>query len=425
MVEFDTWTDDHPRTMNVKWYRDSTLLEDVTYTVDSSMYFCDTQVTAYNKIVITINNMTKNSRFLKIYNIADGIVRDFFNDELENLEIIEDVEPRNKSLKINQAKSQILPSTTTGVLFQRTLPMRAYRENVLYGKFFIDTSASNTNKTIYNLTINDYIQVLDSQVYLGGMYSNVTASSLIADILGDTPYLLDATLGARTISGYLPILTKREALRQVVFAICGIVDTSRSEEIVIKPLPTTVTSTIDKSRIISITTKQQNITTQYELQVTKLIAKSSDASELYNDTLNGTAYVTFSNPKYNLSISGGTIVSSNINYAVISGTGGNVILTGKDYEEVTDTLTKQNSFAVSTDLEKTQTFSTTLVWNNTSLLNALDFVEFEITSVFRMEDEKVGDLVVLNDKECRITQLSYDLKQTNIYAKAKLEAYYE
>ena len=38
---------------------------------------------------------------------------------------------------------------------------------------------------------------------------------------------------------------------------------------------------------------------------------------------------------------------------------------------------------------------------------------------------KVGDLISLNGQTCRVMQLSYDLKQTNIYANAELEAYYE
>lgn len=42
-----------------------------------------------------------------------------------------------------------------------------------------------------------------------------------------------------------------------------------------------------------------------------------------------------------------------------------------------------------------------------------------------MEDVKVGDLISLNDKECRVMTLEYTLDQTNIYAKAELEAYYE
>jgi hypothetical protein len=41
-----------------------------------------------------------------------------------------------------------------------------------------------------------------------------------------------------------------------------------------------------------------------------------------------------------------------------------------------------------------------------------------------MDNVKVGDLVVLNHKTCRISQLSYDLKQTNIYADGELEKYY-
>ena len=411
--------------MNVKWYRNTTLIEDQTYTVDSSTYFCDTQVQAYNKIVITINNMTKANRFLKIYNITDGITRLFFNDELENIEIIEEITNNNKALNINQAELTLLPLTTTGVLFQRTLPFSIYRNGDLYGKFFVESSTSNADKNIYNLKISDYIAILDSQTYLGGIQNNVAVSSLVADILGDIPYTLDATLGAYTVRGYLPILTKREALRQVAFCIGAYVDTSRADTIVINPLPTTESEALDESEILHIDTTQSNIVTTIELNTEKLTTTNASTSEIYNQALNGTEYVMFDSPKFDLTITGGSIVASNCNYAIISGTGGTVVLKGKSYEKIETTQTKQNEFAVSTDLEKSESYSTTLVCNNIDILDYLRFVEYTIKSKFKMGDIKVGDLISLNGKTSRVLSLSYNISQTEIYADAELEAYYE
>lgn len=424
MIEFDTWTDEHPRTMQVQWYRDDTLLEEQTYTVDSSSYFCDTQVQAYNKIVITIGNMTKASRHLKIFNISDGISRQFYNDELENVEIIEEITSNNKALNINEADLTILPTNTRGVQFQRTLPFEIYRNGVLYGKFFIDTSTSNTYKTLYNLKVSDYIKILESQSYLGGIYTNVTVSSLVADILGDIPYELDAPLGAYTLNGYLPILTKRQALQEIAFATNSFINTTRNNKIIIKPLPTKRYREVYTSEILSIQTTQKNIVTKIQVDTNQLTQKVVEAEEIYKQALNGTDVVIFDSPKYDLSISGGSIVSSNINYAIISGTGSTVTLSGKSYEEITITTEKENEYTVSTDIENIEKYETTLTCNNINILDYLKFVEYKIKSQFKMANTKIGDIIELDNTICRVMQLNYDLKQTEIYADVELEQYY-
>lgn len=414
--------------MNVKWYRgNNTVIEDQTYTVDSASYFCDTQVQAYNKIKITINNMTKADRYLKIFNIADGITRQFYNEELENVEIIEQITNNNQALNINESQLVILPANDTGVLFQRTLPFSIYRNSVLFGKYYIDTSTSNTDKTLYKLKVCDYINTLESQPYLGGIYNQITMSSLIADIMGDIPYTLDATAGAYTISGYLPILNKREALREVAFCTNTFVDTSRSDTLQIKPLPTSSNRTVTPAEILNIETTQKNITTKIELSTTTLVTKkNTQADDIYEGKINGkTITVTFDNPMFNLSITGGTIVSSNCNYAIITGTATTTTLTGKQYQMAEATQSKTNSYAVATDIEKIESYETTLTCDDINIMDALSFVEFSIKSKFKMDTTKVGDLISLNGETCRVLSLDYKLDQTEIYADAELEAYYE
>lgn len=410
--------------MNVKWYRGTTLLEDQTYNVDSANYFCNTQVSAYNKIVITIGNMQLPNRFLKIFNITDGITRQFYNEELENVEIIEQINNNNSALSINEANLNILSANNTGVLFQRTLPFSIYRNDVLYGKFFVNSSTANTDKTLYNIKVDDYINILEGQKYLGGLYNNVTASTLIADILNGITYTLDAGLGAKTITGYLPILNKREALRQVAFAINAIIDTSRSDNIIIKPYPTTVTTTLGADKVVDIKATQQNIVTKIVLQTTMLTTKNASTDNLYSATLNGTTTILFDTPKFDLAVTGGTIVASNINYAIISGTGSTVTLTGKSYQQIIKQESKINNFTVSTDIEKIETYDTTLSCNDT-IIDNLTFVEYKVQSKFLMQNIAVGDLISLNGMTCRVLTLNYDLAQTNIYCTAELEAYYE
>ena len=67
-----------------------------------------------------------------------------------------------------------------------------------------------------------------------------------------------------------------------------------------------------------------------------------DSEELYNETLNGTVEVEFSEPHHDLQITGGTITAQGSNYAEITGTGGNVTLTGKKYDHRENVILKEN-----------------------------------------------------------------------------------
>ena len=368
--------------------------------------------------------MTKPNRFLKIFNISDGITRQFYNDELRNVEIIEAITNNNQALNINEADLTILPKYKTGVLFQRTLPFSIYRNDELYGKFYIDTSTSNTDKTLYQIKVSDEIKLLEAQTYLGGIYNNVTVSTLVADILGDIDYELDATLGAYTITGYLPILDKREALRQVAFCINAYVDTSREDKVVIKPFENERKRYMADSEVFYVETTQNSIVTKLELDTSLLTTTNAESDEIFNGVVTGTQYIVFDSPKFNLSITGGTIESSNCNYAVISGTGANVVLTGKTYEIYVDKKEKTNEYTVSTDIENIKTYETTLTCNDINIMDKLKFVEFTIKARFMMDNTKVGDNIVLDHHTCRVSQLSYDLKQTEICTEAELEKYY-
>ena len=62
--------------------------------------------------------------------------------------------------------------------------------------------------------------------------------------------------------------------------------------------------------------------------------KSQEVDTLYEDGIYGTETIEFSEPYHSLSISGATIVSSGVNFAVISGQG-SAVLTGKKYTHVT------------------------------------------------------------------------------------------
>lgn len=227
---FSTLTDDYPTEISIKWYQNDTLLSEKDFISDKSQFFCENSVTNFNKLIITFLKMSKPYRRLKIEQLVYGVVRNFGDDELRNLSVLEDVSLTSEELKVNTLEFTLSNKSLIDFIFLKKQPLTLTRNGELIGTFFIDTS-KRKSKTLYDISAVDYIGVMDKIPFAGGTYTNVVASELIASIMGDIPYELDENLAIKTLSGTLEACTKREALLQVAFAICAVVDTARSSKI--------------------------------------------------------------------------------------------------------------------------------------------------------------------------------------------------
>ena len=195
---------------------------------------------------------------------------------------------------------------------------------------------------------------IEKEKFMGGMYSSETVGNIVASILGDIPYSIDEEISSRTLTGYIEIISKREALQKVIFSAGGIIDCSRSDKIEIKAISDNITSILDKDRIVSIKENVESITTTIEL-VEHKYTPQEEKTIILEDTINGDTLVTFSSPYTTLAITGGSIVSSNANYAIITGNG-SIKLTGYSYDDATIIKRKSNPLTVSTDVEKTKSY---------------------------------------------------------------------
>ena len=186
--------------------------------------------------------------------------------------------------------------------------------------------------------------LLDKASFKGGIYNGVTAQSLIDSIFEgeDIEYFVDETVAGKTLSGYLPVCTKREALAQVAFAIGAEVNTAYDMRLYIYPRKTEQSGEFTTSTTMSgLSIDHSEYVTGIRLYVHDYVP-IEDSEELYNETLSGTVEVEFSEPHHDLQITGGTITAQGSNYAEITGTGGNVTLTGKKYDHRENVILKEN-----------------------------------------------------------------------------------
>ncbi len=339
--EFQRYTNDYCNHLSVKWYSDDVLLFEKEYQPDNATYYCKQNVELYNKVVITFYSMNKAGRYLKIANIDDGVIRIFGDSDLMNVKVVEEISPISEELPIDTLDFT-LNKGDIEFMFQKKQPTEVYHNGSLIGCFFIESS-SRLTKTQYKVSAEDYIGILDKSDFMGGIYTAVPASEIVAAIFeGETiPYEMETALKNTLLSGYIKICTKREALAQVAFALGAIIDTARTRKVLIRKVDTENTASVDGDRIFmggSIDTG--DIVTAVEIKEHSYV-QNNETQELFSGQINGTELITFSEPKHSLAISGGTITESDTNYAIITASG-DVVLSGKGYTHATKTIRKSN-----------------------------------------------------------------------------------
>lgn len=256
-------TSDYCDSLNVKWYgATNNLLSDMNFNPDSTVYFADNEVESYKKIVITFNSTNKPYRYLKLSQLDFGQIKLFSGSDLVSANVLEEIDPISSELRINtlnftlyseDAEFSILNPQGIFSRLQQKQPLKIYeyldgvKKNI--GTYYLD-EWENEDEYNINMTGIDLVGVIDGTDFAGGTYHEVAAGDIIEEIMtsADAEYELDSNLASKVLSGIISACTHREALQQVVFAIGGIVDCSRSNKIKIYPMPTVLSGHIGKDR---------------------------------------------------------------------------------------------------------------------------------------------------------------------------------
>lgn len=347
-----------PKTVNIKWYSlTGQLLADEDFNPDSVDYFCDYQVENYGKVVITVLSMNLPYRYFRCTKILFGVLEILDTSRITKAVLCEEISPVGLTLPIKTLK---LSFFTNGGRFQLLDPSGAYRlfqwkqqmkasdtingECQPMGVFFLQEMTGQVDSLV-DLELVDIIGVLDTINFAGGIYDATPVRTLIDSVLDeeDIEYDLDPSLENKTITGYLPICTKRIALKQIAFAIGSVVDTSRQGMLRFRPIPSTVSHTVSVARkIIGHTVKLEELVTRVDLTI-HAYRLSEETKELINTTLSvGRHRLIFNAPASVQEVAGGILVDSHPNFAVVDvSVAGEVTLIGNEYVDDTSVYTVQ------------------------------------------------------------------------------------
>lgn len=356
-LEFDKIRSEYPSLVLIEYWFGESLLDSDTYTCDTAdgaMFV--KEVSGYNRIVLKFLKTSVPYRRLRMINIYFGIVRYFGIGELEELSVLEEVNPISAEISINTLDFTVRNMSDIPFLFQKMQPIQLTYGDMFIGSFCLDES-SRTAKNLYSISCIDYIGVIDRGRFLGGLYDDYNAVSLIDDIMDGTriPYSVDDSFKEATVSGYIPICSKREALLYVCFVIGAIADTSRSDRINIAPLDqelkkefsweeTFDTGRVDISSKITAVTLSAYVYTKDDTEKLKKLFEGI--------LLPGRHTITWKKPCYDYVITGAEIEKSDVNYCVVNiEQETEVLISGREYEESEIEYRRNNPIIKLTDIE--------------------------------------------------------------------------
>ncbi len=208
--------------------------------------------------------------------------------------------------------------------------VRLNHKDLLFGKFYFE-KANRKSRIEYDFFCVSAIGLLDNMTHYGGIYTQVSAGVIIADIMGDIPYTIAAGVADVPMDGWLPVASRRNNLQQVLFAIGAGIFKDAAGDIAIRYVMSSGPVAISDDRIY------MEGSADYKTPCTQVDVTEHAYYALASDKLvtlfNTTAYVLsqpvlFDKPCHDLVATGLTIESSGVNYAIVTGNGS---LTGKEY----------------------------------------------------------------------------------------------
>lgn len=202
----------------------------------------------------------------------------------------------------------------------------------LIGKFYLE-NIKRKGKNEYQFNCVSGVGLLLTDYHYGGVYTGQTMAEVVADIIhGIVPYTLDAELGATPLYGWLPKATRRNNLRDVLFAVGGQIRKDTAGQINIVPMSAgTPYEIVPDEMYIGGSVTGGNPASAVQITEHAYIALPTDDpvtlfdGEAAADTIvtpNGRTVagvlVEFGEPVHDLTATNTTILESGANYAVLS-----------------------------------------------------------------------------------------------------------
>lgn len=334
--------------LNVTWYNGEDVLAQVAAYPDEAHWILQKAVEGFDRIEIQLLATNMPGQFAKISQIQIGQVVMFLQDEIVQVNLLNEVDPSLCELSVDTMTVEIRDRKNRTLIPQQNQAMHLFRNGEQIASHYI-TDSSRESQQYYTFQCQSAIGRLEDD-YLGGIYNGYPLETLLAEVVGSFSYALDAQLSGETVTGYLPVCTRREALQQIAFAVGSVVTTQGDGTIRFSPLKEDVEATFDGGNIFTgAKVSREAQTAAVQIFVHRYTPGTEVDTLLDGEEVMGSSVLyVFSEPHHSYTISGGTIESSGENWVRINATE-KVTLTGKKYLHSTSIRKKENKMATAAE----------------------------------------------------------------------------
>lgn len=341
---FSPATEEWCSEIRVTWYNGTTLLMEASAFPDAPTWILQKAVEGFDKVRIEFVRTNHPNSFAKLQLVEIGQTVWFGQGELTGVHLVNEVDPTLSELTVDTMTVRIRDKQNRQLLPQKNQRVELYRNEKKIAQQYITESSREAQKS-YTFSCQSVIGLLENE-YLGGIYTETPVEEVLADVLDGFPYALSAGFAGSTITGYLPICTRREALQQLTFALGAMVTTQGDGLIRIDPIPQTVSGMFAKQEIfLGGKTETAPRVAKVEVVAHSYSPSSETDTLLDAEHISGEdVMVSFTEPHHSYAISGGTITGSGANWVTVTANA-EVTLTGKKYIHSTTHHTKRNPAA--------------------------------------------------------------------------------
>jgi hypothetical protein len=338
---FSPATDQWCSEIHARWYSGQFLIIDKTYYPTSPVWELVEAVESFDRIEIELLRTNRSEQFAKIQRVEIGRTVLLGAKELTMVRLVNDLDPTLCTLPVDTMAFEMHDTQGRSFMPQENQRIELLHNGKLRAVHYIKTSTRKSEKD-YSIRCQSSIGLLNDE-FLGGLYLEKPVKELLTEILGSWEYDLAPIFEDKTVTGYIPVCTQREALQQVAFAIGAMVTTQDSSKIRLMSVPSSVSAKFtDNDIIIGGSVRTASRYARVEVYSHSYI-KSNDIEKILNEEeVDGTDVLfTFSYPHYDYEITGGEITAYGDNWVMITASG-LVTLSAKTYTHNTRAYIKRN-----------------------------------------------------------------------------------
>lgn len=330
--------------VQVLWYWKNLLLDQVITYPDTDKWILTHPVENFDKVEIRLLKTNIPGHFAKLRQLQIGRVFVFMEDELVQVRLLNEIDPSLCKLSVDTMTVDIRNRKQYPLFPQKDQAIHLYRNGVQIAAHYI-TDTTRQTKLNYRLCCQSAIGRLED-TFLGGFYEQQPLLPLLQQVLGDFPFRVDRTFADETVTGYLPVSTRRQALQQIAFAVGAVVTTCGDGTIQLLPPEKAVSGSFVASSIFAgATMKQKAAIGAVELHLHSYTSGDEERTIFKEKEMHGEElFLTFSEPCFSYRLTGGTILDSDVNWIRFVGDGV-VTLAVKKYHCQTVVMTKKNLLA--------------------------------------------------------------------------------